>query len=364
MTRSASHLRWLTAFVFLTTAFLVPTLSDGQEMMQVQIDPLAFGDPAPRLSQGAYLRGEPVTAFESGKVYVIDFWATWCPACIQLMPHVSALQAKYGDDVVFIGQNVQEDDDAAVAKFVESMGDKINYRIALDDRSLFIGGSMSARYLGGMGLGALPAAMIIDGEGRIAWFGLAAMMDTPLRQIVAGTYDIEWARRVNEQEPAYMAFLQDKILPLWYSGDLEEALEALGGGVDQFPDLPGRVGMLQAEMLMNLNRPAQALATIKQTLPKLGREPAQANLAARLIMTAALLEGHRDLALAQQAAELAVASTDRQDPVYLDTLATVYWENGMAEQAKKAIKDAIAASSNASISEQLTDKLARFTAAG
>lgn len=334
-------------------------------MMQVQIDPLAFGDPAPRLSQGSYLRGEPVTAFEPGKIYVIDFWATWCPACIQLMPHVSALQTKYADDnVVFIGQNVQEDDDAAVAAFVESMGDKINYRIALDDRSLFVNGSMNARYLGGMGIGALPAAMIIDRDGRVAWFGLAGMMDTPLRQIVAGIYDLERARRVHQQEPAYMAFLQEEILPLWYSGDLDDALNALGDGVGQFPDLLGRASMLQAEMLMNLKRPAEALATIKQTLPSLSKEPAQANLAARLIMTAELLEGHRDLALAQQAAELAVASTDRQDPIYLDTLATVYWENGMAQEAREAIKDAIAVSSNPSISEQLTDKLARFTAAG
>jgi thiol-disulfide isomerase/thioredoxin len=37
-----------------------------------------------------------------GKVVLIDFWATWCGSCIQAMPHLEALQAKYPKDLQVI----------------------------------------------------------------------------------------------------------------------------------------------------------------------------------------------------------------------------------------------------------------------
>ena len=46
---------------------------------------------------------KPVKKFEAGKVYVIEFWATWCGPCIASMPHLAELQNKYrGRDVQVI----------------------------------------------------------------------------------------------------------------------------------------------------------------------------------------------------------------------------------------------------------------------
>src|SRR5262245_34659074 len=56
---------------------------------------LKGGDPAPVLKVSKWLQGAEVKKFEPGKVYVIEFWATWCGPCINVMPHLSRLQAQY-----------------------------------------------------------------------------------------------------------------------------------------------------------------------------------------------------------------------------------------------------------------------------
>ena len=42
-----------------------------------------------------WVQGEGPTAFEPGKVYVFECWATWCGPCVALIPHVNHLHKKY-----------------------------------------------------------------------------------------------------------------------------------------------------------------------------------------------------------------------------------------------------------------------------
>ena len=37
---------------------------------------------------------------------LIEFWATWCPNCRELEPHLKAVHEKYGNQVKFIGVSV------------------------------------------------------------------------------------------------------------------------------------------------------------------------------------------------------------------------------------------------------------------
>ena len=51
-------------------------------------------------------------AIQSGKIVVIDFWATWCGPCIKLGPIVEELAEKYPD--ITIGKlNLDENDEIA-----------------------------------------------------------------------------------------------------------------------------------------------------------------------------------------------------------------------------------------------------------
>lgn len=66
-------------------------------IVQAQDKPkqLALGSPAPPLYIQSWLKGEPVNQLEKGKVYVVEFWATWCGPCIAGMPHLSEVAEKF-----------------------------------------------------------------------------------------------------------------------------------------------------------------------------------------------------------------------------------------------------------------------------
>ena len=54
-----------------------------------------------------------------GKTVLLNFWATWCPPCVEEMPSLVELQQKMGDRVTVLAVSVDEDEDA-YKKFVET----------------------------------------------------------------------------------------------------------------------------------------------------------------------------------------------------------------------------------------------------
>jgi thiol-disulfide isomerase/thioredoxin len=58
---------------------------------------LKIGELAPAPKVSIWLHGSEVKTFEPMRVYVIEFWATWCGPCRQIMPHLGQLQKEYRD---------------------------------------------------------------------------------------------------------------------------------------------------------------------------------------------------------------------------------------------------------------------------
>jgi len=56
-----------------------------------------------------------------GKVVLLNFWATWCPPCVEEMPSLVALQTKMKDKVTVLAISVDVDE-GAYKKFVKDHG--------------------------------------------------------------------------------------------------------------------------------------------------------------------------------------------------------------------------------------------------
>jgi thiol-disulfide isomerase/thioredoxin len=94
-----------------------------------------------------------------GKVVVLDFWATFCPPCRDEVPHLDALQSRYGKQgLVVFGLNVGGPEDRPkIPEFAESL--KMKYTLGFPDpemTNLFMGSD-----------DRIPQTLVFDRQGRL-----------------------------------------------------------------------------------------------------------------------------------------------------------------------------------------------------
>jgi len=163
---------------------------------------LHIGDPAPVLQPAKWLKGSPISGFEKGHVYVVEFWATWCGACRAAMPHLSELAKKYDGKAEVIGVDICETSEPAadrlpkVAAFVKSEGTKMAYHVAADG----LDNKIAITWIQAAGEGGIPTAFVVGKDGRIAWIGNPSDgLDAALPQIIDNSFDVGAARTHHEE---------------------------------------------------------------------------------------------------------------------------------------------------------------------
>ena len=139
---------------------------------------LQIGDKAAPLKISHWVKGGEVKLdFQEKKnIYLIEFWATWCPPCRRSIPHLSKLQKKYRNMGLQVIGITDENKDQVTA-FVKKQ-QSMEYHVAIDDE-----GKTYAVYMSGQE-DAIPTAFLINREGVIVWIGQPLGVDEVLEGLI------------------------------------------------------------------------------------------------------------------------------------------------------------------------------------
>ena len=200
---------------------------------------LTIGSKAPKLDIEHWVSNgngkfKPVKEFEAGKVYVVEFWATWCGPCVMSMPHLAATQEKYAEKGVQL-ISVSDEDLETVEGFLKKQvknADKDDtentygkltsvYCLTTDPDK-----SVNADYMDAAGQNGIPTCFIVGKSGQIEWIGHPMEMDEPLEKVVGDSWDraTYLAKFKKDQQ---FGLLMTKVSRPMQTGNIKAALKIL-----------------------------------------------------------------------------------------------------------------------------------------
>jgi len=291
---------------------------------------LKVGDPAPALSPGKWVKGDPIKEIQKGRVHVVEFWATWCGPCIQSIPHLSALSKKH-KDVIFIGQSVWEQEPEKVEPFVKQMGEKMDYHVAMDDLSGGEPGKMASAWMTAAGRDGIPTAFIVGKESTIVWIGHPMEMDEVLDKVVKGTYD----SKVDEEKTAKLQAVQDRLNSALQNKDWDSSLAILDELQKLETSSNGQIDFVRFNILLQKKDFDPAYKLAARIVDEQKDNAEGLNAIAWTIVDPENPVDVPDLTLAEKAAQQAVDASKGERGDIIDTLARVYY---LQKKLDKAIE--------------------------
>jgi thiol-disulfide isomerase/thioredoxin len=298
---------------------------------------LGVGHAAPKLQVSKWVQGEAVKDFERDKAYIVEFWATWCGPCVASIPHVNELHTKFKDKgLVVIGQNVWENDTSKVEPFIKKMGEKMTYRVALDTGE-GNKGKMAETWMRAAAQNGIPAAFVVNKEGKIAWIGHPmTLKENLLEEVLDGRFDVAKAaaayekkkKQEKEEQSIWQEFNKRVKAKEWDEADAAlTKLENMRSEEDR-----DQLGLRRFQLLLDRQdyKGAYKLAArLSDSHPE--DKMLQNELAWKIATGRGIAE--RDLDLAEKIARRANETAKGKDAEILDTLARVLFLKGEKEAA-------------------------------
>ncbi len=224
---------------------------------------LKMGDDAPPFKYSKWIQGKPVDSFEKDRLYVVEFWATWCGPCAAAMPHLSELAEKYKANATFIGFNIWEKTGEkpyeasipAVTNFVKNMSGKLTYNVAVDNNEQYMGN----KWMKAAGQYGIPATFLVK-DGKIIWIGHPMKLDSIMPLAIAGKYDMDNYKKGFDGKNESMARMVETLnsfmnpaLAAMKAKELDKALALLDQGEESVPKFAMLFKRVKAKVLLSKN---------------------------------------------------------------------------------------------------------------
>lgn len=165
----------------LVLLLIVAASARGQDFPQAEPFTLATADDA-ELSLPAEQEG--------AGIYL--FWASWCPYCRALMPHLQSLEDEYGDQITVYALNFRDQQDPVA--YLDEHGFGFVLLPEADDVAQ------------SWGVQGTPGLFIVDGQGRIRFNLYDVLATNP-----PGFEDLNHTQRAQRRAPFWAARIRQSL---------------------------------------------------------------------------------------------------------------------------------------------------------
>jgi len=216
---------------------------------------LNIGDAAPALSVSSWLKGDKIEKLDPAKIYVVEFWATWCGPCRASIPHLTELAHKFKDKVQFIGVDVMEADSAAAKRLSPKWATRwiTPWPSTKLPTALCPTKAPWPKTGGGCRRARHPRGVCHQG-GKIVWIGHPMELEEPLTKIVDGkweTKEIAAARLAKKSKERRDMAVEEKVGPLYQMKDYKGVVAAIDEAAKAEPLIADDFAWLKVVALCN-----------------------------------------------------------------------------------------------------------------
>jgi hypothetical protein len=151
-----------------------------------------IGEPASPLVVKEWIKGGPLDVKAGTNIYVLEVFQTKGVASRAAVANLNRLQNRYQTNgLVVVG--ISDEPVDTLKDFIQHDGTNIEYAIAADEHR-----QTSMAYMEPAGQIGVPYSFIVGTNGTLLWHGhVLRGLDQAVAQIIAGTFDLERARKMD-----------------------------------------------------------------------------------------------------------------------------------------------------------------------
>lgn len=293
------------------------------------------------LTSAKWIQGEAPQAFEPGRIYLFECWATWCAPCIASIPHLNEIHKKYYDKGLRVyGMTALEEDQEKVEKFVKAKGEGMSYPVAFTGK----GSAFETDWYHASEAKGIPTAFIVK-DGKLLLSAHPGMLsESVIDALVSGG---EVAEKAVEQIKAQQ-FIQDQqanTMAEFQKASSKGDMETMAAKIEEYAGRePGSpyLALMKLHLLIAKMDWQAATKAIEEAQDDAMRQSLVRLAATKLI---SLPESGYPVEFGRLLANAYSSMTEKADapknPLTFTTLSSLQWKNGDKDAALASAKKAV-----------------------